>query len=445
MHNDLRNRLQNVSIIGAGGKMGRGISLVLLKLIVDSNLPNDLKKCQLILIDNSLENLQSLRTYLKEQLLKYAERNIGSLRQRYIEHSNLVDNSEIIQHFLLDAESTVHTSTDISCCQNSKMIFEAVFENLELKTRIYSQLKNIVSKDTYFFSNTSSIPISEIDTKAQLNQKIIGFHFYNPPAIQKLVEVIKMPNSPAEILEVSNSLITSLGKIKVPSNDIAGFIGNGHFIREGLAILRQMNSMPNEQHESIFILNEIISKILLRPMGMFQLIDYVGLDVFDMICSTMSQYIIEDFESPLVTQMLSLGFKGGQHGDGSQKDGFFKYEKGKIIGVINLKAKCYTPITDLKIPEFQDYLCSTSWKELSKNKQAENLLTEHFKNLSKSETTPAKYAKGLLHNYIAIGQKLVEDAVTEEINNVDAVLKNGFYHLYGPGSKCLKPFQGVQP
>ena len=150
MHNDLRNRLQNVSIIGAGGKMGRGISLVLLKLIVDSNLPNDLKKCQLILIDNSLENLQSLRTYLKEQLLKYAERNIGSLRQRYIEHSNLVDNSEIIQHFLLDAESTVHTSTDISCCQNSKMIFEAVFENLELKTRIYSQLKNIVSKDTYF-------------------------------------------------------------------------------------------------------------------------------------------------------------------------------------------------------------------------------------------------------------------------------------------------------
>ena len=60
-----------------------------------------------------------------------------------------------------------------------------------------------------------------------------------------------MPNTSDEFLKLSDSLIDSLGKIKVPSNDIAGFIGNGHFIREGLSILRQMNAMPHERHEYI--------------------------------------------------------------------------------------------------------------------------------------------------------------------------------------------------
>lgn len=444
MNEDLEQCLHNVSIIGAGGKMGRGISIVLLKLIVDSFSKSDLKKCQLILIDNSLENLNTLRNYLKEQLLKHAERNISCLRERYEDFSELVDNCEIIKQFLNDAESIIHTSTDINCCQKSKMIFEAVFENLELKTKIYSQLKNIVSKDTYFFSNTSSIPISEIDNKAQLSQKIIGFHFYNPPVIQKLVELIKMPNTSDEFLKLSDSLIDSLGKIKVPSNDIAGFIGNGHFIREGLSILRQIDAMPHERHESIFILNEIVSRVLIRPMGMFQLIDYVGLDVFKMICSTMGQYLTEDFKSPLINQMLALGLKGGQHGNGSQKDGFFKYDKGQIVGVINLKGKCYTPTSDLALPDSPSETSSLKWKELSRNKQAESLLRKHFEQLKNNQSTTAKHAKSLLVNYVSIGHQLVKDGVTDSVENVDVVLKNGFYHLYGPGSECLKPFKEVQ-
>ena len=199
-----------------------------------------------------------------------------------------------------------------------------------------------------------------------MDHRIIGFHFYNPPAIQKLVEVISTDKNPENLLILSDELIKSFGKIKVPSNDIAGFIGNGHFIREGLSVIKHLDNLPYEQNQAIYHLNQIIAKVLLRPMGMFQLIDYVGLDVFSMICKTMRKYIDEDFSHPLIEELIDHGIKGGQFGNGSQKDGFFKYDKGQIVGVINPKKKSYKPIEELNEFEVKDELCSgTTWKELS--------------------------------------------------------------------------------
>ncbi len=138
---------------------------------------------------------------------------------------------------------------------------------------------------------------------------------------------------------------------------------------------------------------------------------------------------------------MSLGIKGGQFGDGSQKDGFFKYDKNQISGVLNLKAKTYTPVNEIMAIELPENLTSLSWKTVSRNKNSLDLLIDHFSKLASDESNCGKYAQSLLKNYIQIGDQLVKDNVTEDLNNVDAVLQNGFYHLYGPGSKCLQMFR----
>ena len=82
--------------------------------------------------------------------------------------------------------------------------------------------------------------------------------------------------------------------------------------------------------EAIYIINKVTQDFLIRPMGIFQLIDYVGIDVCQYIMSVMNPYLPdEDLHSDLLDKMMEAGVKGGQNSDGSQKDGFLKYEKEK--------------------------------------------------------------------------------------------------------------------
>src|SRR6185295_15214336 len=97
--------------------------------------------------------------------------------------------------------------------------------------------------DAYFLTNTSSIPISALSQSAELGGRLLGYHFYNPPAVQKLVEVITARNTEPALVELGNELGKLLEKTLVPSHDVAGFIGNGHFIREGLFALERFREL----------------------------------------------------------------------------------------------------------------------------------------------------------------------------------------------------------
>jgi len=430
----LNDSLSNVAVIGAAGKMGRGIALLLLQECISCDLENKrVQPSKLFLIDCSSDGLGTLRQYLDAQMLRYAERNIGLLRKWYEQRSDLIDNSEIINAFINDARARIHTTSDFSQLSNCHMVFEAVFEKLELKSNIYSELKTVCPQDCYFFTNTSSIPISIINHDNELNGRIIGFHFYNPPAVQKLVELISMPENSSEFIELSYELIKRLGKIIIPSNDIAGFIGNGHFIREGLYYLRQAESMKSTLEEALCQINEITEKIMIRPMGIFQLIDYVGLDVFKMICTTMEAYIEEDFNNEVLDTLLTRGVRGGQFGNGSQKDGFFKYEKGRPIAVYSITTSSYVDFSAIQPSECPP----KSWKELSRDRAADSYLSQYFDVLKKSTDTKAQLAVSYLKNSRKIARDLLENNVANDIEHVNSVLKNGFYHLYGPENNFM--------
>lgn len=432
----LDKRLTNCAVIGAAGKMGRGIVLVLLQEMISTDLKLKRPLSKLICIDRSCEGLTSLREYLDSQMLKFAERNISSLRAWYMDKAELIDNSEIIEYFLKQCRSLISTDSSYSFLGETRMIFEAVFENLEIKNSVYHELLKVCPKDCLFFSNTSSIPISELNTQNDLKGRLIGFHFYNPPAVQKLVEVITTKENKTEDITLAMDLIVRLKKLAIPSNDIAGFIGNGHFIREGLFYLRQLEQLPFSNSASLLFVNDIIQKLMFRPMGMFQLIDYVGIDVFSMICSTMQKYIDEDFESDILTALIKEKVCGGQYGDGSQKDGFFKYVKGQISAVYDWQAKSYKAVEDVrkelsavKLPEL-----SENWKSLSRSRNFE-YISNAFTKYLKSDQLTQKSAVAYLRNSRKIARDLVQNGVAEYMQNVNDVMVSGFYHLYGPDSK----------
>lgn len=425
---------QHIAILGAAGKMGSGIALLLLQ---ELSLHSD---WSLILLDVNSKGFTDLRKYLRSHLLKYAERNINALRKKYQNELDLIDNGEIIEHFLTEAFDRVNCVTSPEECRGVQLIFEAIAEEVNIKTEMFKRINAFADPQAYYFTNTSSIPIQVLEEKSQLAGRLIGFHFYNPPPIQKLVELIVPKNCQKDLQALSLNIAKSLNKTVVPSNDIAGFIGNGHFIREIQNACRHVRVLRSiiPALDALYSVNRISQEFLLRPMGIFQLIDYVGIDVCQHIASVMTQFLSPDFfEDAFIESMLKSDVRGGQNPDGSQKDGFFHYEKGQPVAVYDLQNKKYVPCTGEEWDQRFEYHLGLApegclpWKTLVKDSQRESLMNDYFRHLMRECTFGAEIAQSLLAESRAIAYGLVEDNVAHSIEDVDQVLQLGFYHLYG--------------
>ncbi|MFQ6003046.1 MAG: 3-hydroxyacyl-CoA dehydrogenase family protein, partial [Candidatus Zixiibacteriota bacterium] len=179
--------------------------------------------------------------------------------------------------------------------------------------------------------------------------------------------------------------------------------------------------------------------LLVRPMGIFQLIDYVGVDVYHCISETVSGYIKgEDLKDDLLAKMVEKKVLGGQRADGTQKDGFLKYEKGRPAGVYDLgkgEYKMFDPEgwsqeIDKKLGDYPEG--TIPWRKLLTDPKKDEKLSVYFKNLNASDTLGAKLAKAYLKKSKEIGKFLVDTGVAKSAEDVNSVLLNGFYHLYGP-------------
>ncbi|OGC82493.1 MAG: hypothetical protein A2W07_01775 [candidate division Zixibacteria bacterium RBG_16_43_9] len=436
-------RMQNVAIIGAAGKMGSGISLLLAQEMARlKNKPeNKDKNYRLYLIDINLDHLAGLQQYLRAQLVKAGEKACVMLREMYKDRQDLVENQDCINQYVEDALSFIRTGTDLSIVKDSRVIFEAVLEKKDLKVDLLKKIDNFCGKDTLYLTNTSSIPINILNKEANLNGRIIGFHFYNPPAVQKLAELISADSTIQELKDFSMELAKRLSKKIVPSNDIAGFIGNGHFLRDGLYGLREAKKLAEDYSlpGGLYIINKISQDLLVRPMGIFQLIDYVGVDVFQSISETIDHYIQgEDLKDDLLKKMYDKKILGGQKSDGSQKDGFLKYDRNRPVGVYDIdkgEYKLFDPQgwsgeLDKKLGEYP--VGFYAWRNLVADPKKSDKLKTFFQNLKSSNTLGAKLALSYLQNSKEIGEKLVKSGVAKTAEDVNNVLLNGFYHLYGP-------------
>ncbi len=438
-------RLQHVSVLGAAGKMGSGILLLTAVEMADLSLKpvNKGKTFVLNAIDVSDEALSGVMRYLKAQILKIAEKKVIGLRAIYADRRDLVDNDEIIAQYIFDVMNVVRPTTRLEAAYDSNMIFEAIKEDSALKVKIFSQISQNNPKQPWFFTNTSSIPITVLDEGAGLGGRIIGFHFYNPPAIQKLVEVIRSKHTLDEVNEFALAYAKALRKVVVPANDIAGFIGNGHFMRDILYAVEEVHKLLNDMSvtEAIYAVNKISQDYLVRPMGIFQLIDYVGVDVCSFIMFVMNPFTKdEEIHSPLLDKLLGMGVKGGQYSDGSQKDGILKYEKGKIVAVYDPLNQAYVPVSQFqsKVDEKLGTMpAAPAWKTVVGNKAKDDLLKPYFARLKAATSLGAGIARDYVKKSKEIGKHLVSSGVAFNDADVNTVLLTGFFHAYGPINEYL--------
>lgn len=439
-------RLSNVAVLGAAGKMGSGILLLTALEMADLSLKPENKGKVFVInaIDVSREALVGLMRYIRVQALKAAEKKTVQLRVAYADRTDLIDNEEIIRQYVDDVMLTIHPSVNLEVAYNATLIFEAIKEDPGLKVKLLSQLDKNNPKKPWYFTNTSSIPITELDEKAGLGGRIIGFHFYNPPAVQKLVEVIKSKNTLPEVEEFALQYAKSLRKVVVPSADFAGFIGNGHFMRDALHGIHEAEKLTKEISlpEAVYLINKVSQDYLVRPMGIFQLIDYVGVDVCQYIMSVMNPYLKnEDLHSDFLDTLIKQGVLGGQYSDGSQKDGILKYEKGKPVAVYNPETKEYVKFSDFqascdaKLGSLPGAL--KPWKTVAFSGKTEEMLNGIFAEIKAMDTLGARLAKAYAKKSKEIGLQLVADHVAFAEKDVNTVLLTGFFHAYGPINNYL--------
>lgn len=434
-------RLSNISILGAAGKMGSGILLLTAIEMADLSFKKENRKLNFILnaVDVSDSALNGLIKYVRLQVRKIAEKKIGLLRDMYSDNPNLVSNHDIIEDYIHQVLAVIRPTTLIESAYKSNVIFEAVNENPDLKIKLIKQIDENSNTNPWFFTNTSSVPIGYLDEKTDLDGRIIGFHFYNPPAVQKLVELIKGNNTLQELSDFAIEYAKKLRKFVVHSNDVAGFIGNGHFMRDALLGISFVEELKSKYGfpEAIYLVNRVSQDLLVRPMGIFQLIDYVGIDVCKYIMEVMNPYFDdEDIHSNTLDQLFERGVLGGQNSDGSQKNGFMIYNKGKISSIYDFYNDQYVNYEEIeiKMKEIIGELPNQfiTWKEAIKIRDRNSVLQSFFNNLKSSETIGASLAKRYMKGTREIGIKLVEQNVAKNEQDVNDVMLTGFFHCYGP-------------
>jgi 3-hydroxybutyryl-CoA dehydrogenase len=198
------------------------------------------------------------------------------------------------------------------------LVIEAIIEDMESKRRLFEKLGKVLSPETVFASNTSSLSITGIGSKSLRPDKYIGFHFFNPAPVMKLVELIKGAQSSDETVSQVRIFAESIGKTVVEVKEAPGFVVN-----------RLLVSMINEAvytlADGIATAEDIDNAMKLganHPVGPLALGDMIGLDVCLAIMETLQREFGDDKyrPCPLLRKMVLAGWLGRKTGRG-----FFDY------------------------------------------------------------------------------------------------------------------------
>ncbi|NPA84830.1 MAG: 3-hydroxyacyl-CoA dehydrogenase/enoyl-CoA hydratase family protein, partial [Crenarchaeota archaeon] len=227
-------------------------------------------------------------------------------------------------------------------------MIEAVPEKLELKQAIFSTIDKYAPPHAILASNTSSIPITEIAKATKRPDKVVGMHFFNPPVILRLVEVVRGKETSDETVDTTVELAKRMGKIPIVVNkDVPGFIVNrimARFLNEGCWLVAR----------GVYTKEQVDAALRYKlgfPMGAFELADYVGLDVLVHLMEAMRERGMKITICPLFKKMLEEGKLGVKSGEG-----FYKYPapgkyKKPAVKVSEAKSVDYIAIVDMAVNE----------------------------------------------------------------------------------------------
>jgi 3-hydroxybutyryl-CoA dehydrogenase len=210
--------------------------------------------------------------------------------------------------------SSIHGTTSIEEVGQSDFVVEAATEDLAVKIDIFRALSGLTRKDVVLASNTSSLPIIQLAAATDRPERVVGMHFFNPPPIMKLLELIRSLRTSDETLEFAQGMGERLGKTTVVAKDRAGFIVN-------YLLTYYLNSAVRMLEEGFATKEDIDTAVKLglsHPMGPFELLDLIGLDTM----MAVADVLYDEFKDPdvapppLARRMLHAGLLGRKTGKG---------------------------------------------------------------------------------------------------------------------------------
>jgi enoyl-CoA hydratase / 3-hydroxyacyl-CoA dehydrogenase len=254
--------------------------------------------------------------------------------------NKLVEKQKLTQ---IEAEKIFHRITpevnlELSL-KDADLLVEAVPENLELKKKVYSDVDKYAEEKTIYASNTSTLPITEMAALTRRPERFIGLHFFNPPQLMRLVEVIPGRNTNQYTVDTALDFVTRVGKEPVLCRkDVSGFIVNRIFI----PLVHEAAHSLEEDAVSMTQIDSAVKYKMGFPMGIFELADYTGLDVIFKATSEMfsrDKRIVKPH--PKIKELVdaqNLGQKSGK--------GFYEYSSSTYerISLTPEEAAKYNPI-----------------------------------------------------------------------------------------------------
>lgn len=290
-----RAAIKNVTVIG-GGLMGSGIAQVAAQ-----------SGHKVTMVDMSDDILQKTYSIIQTSLQRVAKKKYA-------------DNPEDGKKFVDGTLSNVSLTMDAAeAVKDTDLVIEAIVEKLHIKRDLFSKLDAAAPEHAIFTSNTSSLSIRDIAEATKRMDRFGGLHFFNPVPMMKLLEVVRIPETSAEVYQSLLDFGAAIGKTTVEAKDTPGFIVNRllvPYLFEAVRLVERGDATPRDV--------DIAMRLGAGyPMGPFELADYVGLDTLKFIMDAWSESFPgkASFQtSPLVDKLVSEGKLGKKSGEG-----FYKY------------------------------------------------------------------------------------------------------------------------
>jgi 3-hydroxybutyryl-CoA dehydrogenase len=240
--------------------------------------------------------------------------------------ARMVKSERITQEKADQVVAGIRTTTSLEeAVKDADFVVESIPEILDMKQELFEELDRHCPPHTILSTNTSQLSVTAVGSRAKRQDKIVGAHWFNPPPVMRLIEVIRAGGTSDETVQTTVELCRSFGKETAVCKDTQGFIVNRLLLIQRAEACRMLEEGVATAED----IDRAIELGLNHPMGPFKLADFAGLDTATRNLEGMTQAYGDCFKpSSAILKLVEQGHLGRKSGRG-----FYDYSTGQPVPV----------------------------------------------------------------------------------------------------------------